>query len=73
MNEPDATVRDLLVQAEQAMSGRSLRVLKDDDARTGVLVFHRTAAGGMERVFDLNTPLQDVGSSILLAAEMGGG
>ena len=73
MKNSDPTVRDLLIRAEEDFSERSLVVLKQDEPRQGVLVFHRTATGGMVRIFDLDTPLQTVGSRILLAAEMEGG
>jgi hypothetical protein len=72
-DDESATVLDLLTEVERALRERDFVILRDGGLMNGVLVFHRKANGGMERIFTPDTPLREIGNSIVLANLMGGG
>lgn len=69
----EATVRELIIEAERAMINRQFEVIEDGELKKGVLVFCRKENGGMERVFKLDTLLNKTGENIVMANLMGGG
>jgi len=72
-DDDSATVRDIIIEAEKALRDREFVILRDGGLIDGVLVFHRKANDGMERIFTPDTPLREIGNSIVLANLMGGG
>lgn len=73
LNDNEATVLDLLLYAEDELSGCSFKVLDGAELRHGVLVFNRNENGGLRRLFDLTAPLSGIGGRIIMANLMGGG
>ncbi|NQT61169.1 MAG: hypothetical protein HQ557_19555 [Bacteroidetes bacterium] len=71
--DDNATVRDIIIEAEKSMADRGFAVLENGELMNGVLVFYRKDNGGMERIFNPDTPLKMLGNSIVLANLMGGG
>ena len=69
----EATVRDLIIEAEKIMVDREFEVVKGGKLKNGVLIFHRKENGGMERIFELNTLLSEVDKKIFMTNLMGGG
>jgi len=72
-DDDKATVRDIIIEAEKALTDREFIVLRDGGLMEGVLVFHRKENGGMERIFSADISLKEIGNSIVLANLMGGG
>ncbi len=69
----NTTVRDILIEAERALTECNFSVLRDGELIDGVLLFYRKGNGGMERIRSLDFLLKEIGSSIVLANLMGGG
>ena len=69
----EATVRDLIIEAEKIMVERDFEVIKGGKLKNGVLIFHRKENGGMERIFELDTLLSEVDKKIFMTNLMGGG
>jgi hypothetical protein len=69
----EATVFDLLKQVEQAFVHSDLTVTEGVSLRPGVLIFYRKINGGTERIFDMNTILEEVNGHIIISTLMGGG
>ncbi len=67
------TVRRLLVEAEKAVVDRNFSVMENGELKKGVLLFRRKENGGMERIFKLDTPLNNTGERIVMANLVGGG
>jgi len=71
--EEEATVRQLIIGAENAMIDRNFKVIEDGKLKNGVLLFRRKNNGGMDRIFELDSPLNESGDYITMANLMGGG
>ncbi len=69
----DASVFDLISQAEELLSRQNFKVLLGSKLKDGVLVFYRNEKGGLERIFDLSVPLVEAGGHFVMANLMGGG
>ena len=69
----EATVLELIIEAEKAMIDRKFEVIENGELKKGVLIFRRKENGGMERIFKLDTLLNKEGENIIMANLMGGG
>lgn len=71
--DDEATVQDLIIKAEEVMIDRKFKVIEDGKLKKGVLIFRRKENGGMERIYELDTLLNEVGKKIIMTNLMGGG
>lgn len=69
----ESTVQDVIIKAEKDMIDRDFVVIEDGKLKKGVLIFRRKENGGMERIFELNTLLNEVEKKIIMTNLMGGG